>query len=149
MLLDELMNKLSKVKKGAFIHIEYKSNPKPLAAHKGDVIQKVSSGAYRLGIKYANLKVNQNKVIVPMVWGEWYSKDFQNYIITHTNKQGETKQYLRIYTTPGQKSVTKWFLNGVECTKRWLVENGYIIDEPHDEISCFNIQVDNLIKVGI
>lgn len=141
MLKDELLQLLQNIKKGSFIHLEYKSFPKPAKGHKGETIEKVTNGTYRLGITYANLKVNENKVTGPLPWGEW---DTLNYII----KKGD-KEYLRVYTTT-HKSHTKWFVNGEEVDYDYIITNNYLTpsQQNHTHTDCFVIPIENLIQVG-
>lgn len=145
MELQKLLDLLKNIKKGTFIHLEYKSEPKPLASHKGDHIEKITSGTYRLGITYANLKANEGKITGPMNGGTW-DLDLENYIIT--NKNGEKK--LRVYTAVNKKSNSKWYLNGKETTKEFLIENGYlsVASQNHSHIECFDIFVKNILMVG-
>ena len=142
----ELQNKLSTYTKGTFIKMEYKSNPTPLAAHKGDLIEKVSKGVYRLGITYANMKVNANRITGPLKSGQWRN-GLENYIIDSVDKKGIQKSKLRVYTTK-HKTITKWFLNGVETTKQWLIDNGYISSAQSGPRLCFDVLIDNIISIG-
>lgn len=149
MTKEELIQKIKTIRKGTFINIEYKSFPKPLAAHKDAVIEKITKGVYRLGITYANMKINENKVTGPLPFGEW-QPNYENYIITHTNKNGDYKEWLRIYTSNHHHSHTTWMLNGQEVNKQWLLDNGYIgkssAESKHNDL--FIIEIKNLIKLG-
>lgn len=146
MLLQELINKLQNVKKGAFVKISYKSQPKLLKAHKEEQVEKVTNGVYRLGISYANMKINKNKITGSLPFGEWVG-GLENYIITHTNKNGETKTYLRVYTTKHHAKV-KWVLNGQETTKQHLLDNGYFNENKSTHTELFIVPIENVISIG-
>ena len=138
----ELLEKISKVRKGTFIKIEYKSVKKPLAAFKGSTIEKYSKGVYRLGITYANMKENQNKVTGALPFGKW-EPNLENYIVDYNGKK-----YLRVYVDSKHKTTSKWFLNGVETTKDYLVDNRIIGAQNKHHTSCFILPIENIISIG-
>lgn len=146
MTLEKLIELLKNIKKGTFVKMTYKSVKKPLAAHKGDLIEKVSSGVYRLGITYANMKINAEKITGPMNSGEW-KRGFENYIINDLDKNGNETHKLRVYTTK-HKTTSKWYLNGVETTKEWLETNGYIGKQTSKPTPLFNVFVENVLALG-
>lgn len=144
MKLSDVKNKIAEIKKGTFLHIEYMKEEQ-----KGEhLLVKESSGVYRIGINYANLKTQKNKVTGPLAWGEWV-KCYENYLLSHT-KKGETEEnfYLRIYTTDSVKTVSRYFLDGVERTKQWLIDNGFIKVKKSERLDCFCVNVKNITKIG-
>ena len=149
MTRENCIEKITTIKKGTFVTIAFKSYPKPLSAHKNDVIEKFTCGVYRIGISYINMKINEDKVVTNLPYGQ-YDPDYQNYIITHTNKSGEYKEFLRIYTTQNHKHNPKTFykLNGEIVTKEFLIENGYISASKSNPTSVFNVEIKNLISIG-
>ena len=137
MLLNELIEKLETIKKGAFIHIEYKSEKELAKKYGSPKLEKFTNGCYRLGMAYSNLGANKNVVTGDLPWGQFV---LNNYIIEHKGRY-----YLRIYTTQ-HKSHTKYFLNGVETDKATLEqEYNYKSSGP---TLCFNVPIENILKLG-
>ena len=142
MLFNELKEKLQTIKKGAFVKMQWKSNPKPYAKYKEYSIEKYSKGVVRLGIKYANLKDKKGKNIQPMLYGE-YVENFDNYIIEY-----KRKYYLRVYVSKKHKTLIQYLLNGIETTKEYLVNNGIIPNYEKGDLLCFNVSIENIISLG-
>lgn len=139
MTKQELINALKNYKKGTYIHIEYKSK-KVLGKKYGEpLLEKKSSGCYRLGLKFANLKENKNRVINERPWGVQVEY-MENYLIEHNGKY-----YLQVYTTP-HKTHTRYFLNGEETNKQELELNFKYKTSPKS--SVFNIALENVLKLG-
>ncbi len=137
MKLQELIEKLETIKKGAFIHIEYKSEKELAKKYGSPKLEKFTNGCYRLGMAYSNLGANKNVVTGDLPWGQFVLK---NYIIEHKGRY-----YLRIYTTQ-HKSHSKYFLNGVETDKSTLEqEYNYKSSSP---TLCFNVPIENILKLG-
>lgn len=146
MTYQEVLNQIKAIRKGAFVRIAYKSNPHTLKAGRGEDIEKVSVGVYRIGIKYANLKINENKVIQPLNGKKWAADDLINYVL-ESDKNGEKRFYLRVYTTK-IKTRSKWSINGLETTKAALVERGLISDTKSSFTPCFDLAIENIISIG-
>ena len=150
MELKKLLDVISNIAKGTYVKVMYKSIKQPLAAHKGNVIEKVSYGVYRLGIAYANKQENIGRQTGPLRGtNEQWLKGFENYIIEDNVK----KTYkLRLYTSENKnlKPTTKWYLNGVETTKQWLIDNKYISESSSktNPSNTFNVFVENVIAIG-
>jgi hypothetical protein len=109
-------------------------------------VEKYCRGVIKLGIKYANLKENKEKITGPLLWGK-FSENFENYIIEHT-KDGKTRYYLRVYVSKKHKTLVQWFIDGVETTKEYLVNEGIIADYERKDLSCFDIAIENIISLG-
>ena len=136
----DLIKKALSTKKGAFTKIKYFSD-------KGNGVIKETSCVVRLGINYGNIKHNKEKIVGDLPWGQWV-KGLEGYVIEHTNKKGEYKQYLRLYTTAIKSMVVKWTLNGVETTKQALIDNGLLKDKPRKIEDCFNVPMDHILSIG-
>lgn len=137
MLLNELIEKLETIKKGTFIHIEYKSEKELAKKYGSPKLEKFTNGCYRLGIAYSNLGPNKNVVTGDLPWGQFV---LNNYIIEHKGRY-----YLRIYTTH-HKSHSQYFLNGVETDKATLEqEYNYKSSSP---TLCFVVPIENILKLG-
>lgn len=135
--LEKIQEILKTIKKGSFINIQYQTKPK-LAKKFADIeLLKRTSGCYRVGIKYANLGENKEKITGPLSYGTYF---LENYIIEHKGNY-----YLRVYTTKNHKSKSKFFVNGVETSRKEVEETfNYKSSQP---TLCFNINLDNIISI--
>ena len=146
-----LLDQIKTLKKGAYTYAEYKSEPKPLAAHKDAKIVKVSKGVYRFGIAYKNIKEvkESGKEVGPLPFGSW-EENFENYIVSHT-KDEKTTKYLRFYITKHHKTRTQWYLNGEKVSVDKLINGGYISEKAankkHDLL--FIVPLQNVLKLGV
>ena len=156
MTLKEITNTMNTLKKGVYTYCEYKSEPTPLKEHKDAKIVKVSSGVYRFGISYANIKEvkESGKEIGPLPFGKW-EDNLANYVITHTKQDNKTKEmiiskYLRFYTTKHHHTKTQWYLNGEKVSVDMLVANGYISESKakSEHKDLFIVPIQNVIRVG-
>ena len=143
MEMEKVIEKAKAIKKGAFVKIEFYSDPKKLAAGKTVEIVKKSKGVFRLGINYAHLKINAGKVTGELMGKVWKDGD-TNYIL-QSEKTG--KYMLRVYTT---KTATRseWFENGVKTTKQALVDRKLVSDRKSGFTPCFDLAIENIISIG-
>lgn len=150
MLLNEIITKINSLRKGAYTYCEYRSEPKPLAAHKDAKIVKVSSGVYRFGIAYKNIKEvkESGKQVGSLPFGSWET-NLENYVVSHT-KEEKTTKYLRFYITKHHKTKTQWYLNGEKVSVDMLVKGGYIsekaVNKKHDLL--FIVPIQNVLRLG-
>lgn len=132
---------------GQFASVTFKSNPKPAAAFKGVVLEKVTTGVFRSGVNFANLSSTQAEFasgerteVQPLAWGSWESFPF---VITH---KGE--RFLRLTTVNGVKSKSTFKVNGVEVSKdefeQFLVPSARSDAKTPTEV--FNIKEANLVS---
>ena len=143
MEMEKVIEKAKAIKKGAFVKIEFYSDPKKLAAGKTVEIVKKSKGVFRLGINYAHLKINAGKVTGELMGKVWKEGD-TNYIL-QSEKTG--KYMLRVYTT---KTATRseGFENGVKTTKQALVDRKLVSDRKSGFTPCFDLAIENIISIG-
>lgn len=144
MEVKQAIARAKEIKKGAFVSVEYYGNPKKLKSAENVEIIKKCKGVYRLGLTYANLKINANKETGGLNGVEWVS-GLENYELT--NAKGE--EMIRLYTTKC-KTHSQWFINGIETTKTKLVNMGLISkSEPSQAVPpCINVKIKNLIRIG-
>lgn len=88
----------------------------------------------------------------PLAWGKWKE---QGLILEHTNKQGEYKTYVRLYSVPYHKGAinstqAEYFLNGKLINKSELQRLGIVNDSywKDKEMNLFNLCTDNIISIG-
>jgi hypothetical protein len=101
--------------KGQFASVTFKSNPKPAAAFKGVVLEKIVTNVFRAGVDFANLASvkegiasNERGEVQPLAWGSWVNFPF---VIEH---KGE--RFLRL-TSAGKKAFVVFKVNGVTVGK--------------------------------
>ena len=157
----EMVEKI-KSAKGEFIKASWKSEPKPAAAHKGVLLEKVTTGVVRAGINYANLSAVTEAIengergeVQELPFGEWVKFP---YIIGHTNKKGEYTEYMRLYPSEGINHYpsSQFFVDGEEVDKETFA--GYLTPsaakkllEPteDDRPLCFTIKMHNLLPLEL
>lgn len=131
----EILNKLSTIKKGKFISLKKK---KVL----GEGIEKISDLVIRLGVNYSHMKASEGKPVGGLLWGNWV-KGLEGLVIEHKGKY-----YLRVASSYSNTSKSIYLLNGKEISRKEVVE---LIGEkkviPHNP-DIYNIQFENIIALG-
>ena len=152
----EMVEKI-KSAKGEFIKASWKSNPKPAAAHKGVLLEKVTTGVVRAGINYANLSAVKDAIeaggrgeVQSLPWGEW---SMFPYVINHYGKE-----YLRLYPSEGINHVPRsiYYVNGEEVDKETFAgyltpsESKKLLEPSEDDRPlCFTIKMENLLPLEL
>jgi hypothetical protein len=135
---------------GQHISLTFQSKGKPSAQYKGADMLKVTKGAFRAGIDFANLSEVKEAIakgergeVEPLPWGEWSSFP---YCITHKGKN-----YFRFYPATGgiiQKPSVTYYVNGSEVDKETYQEMLPPSDRKPSEKPCFVIESDNILSIG-
>lgn len=149
------------LKKGAYTKVVFKSKKKALSAYEkanGEtVIEKVSEGVARFGIKYQNTASYKNKIIDPnqepsrngVSQYDSLVSGYENLLI-ETNKDGKVSHKIKIYTSKSDnlRMTTKWYLNGKEVDKSDL--DGIMCKSTNkgDDLIMFTVKLENLISIG-
>lgn len=138
----EILQKLAEVKKGRYINL---TKIKDL----GSGIVKESDMVIRLGVNYANMKINENKQTGQLPWGRWV-EGLENLVVEHKGKY-----YLRITSTdPSHPEsgadviATRYLRNGQEISKEEVI---YLIGENKTSSSAspvYNVKFENIVKLG-
>ena len=145
------MNALDKffAAKGQFVKVSFQSEKKPAAAHKGTSLVKQTTGVFRAGINFANLKSVKDGIangergeVQPLPWGEWVKFP---YLISH---KGES--YIRLYPAVNGKVIVTYLVNGSPVDKDTF--NGYLTPSdarrPDEPIECFTVKLNNVISIA-
>ena len=136
----EILNKLQTIKKGRYISL---TKVKDL----GQGVIKQSNMVIRLGVNFANMKVNEGRETGSLPWGEWVP-GLENLVIKHTNKQGETNYYLRVANSYADNTSTAYMLNGEIISKEQALT---IVGEKKMKTSfsdVYNVKFGNIITLG-
>jgi len=142
----EILTRLAEIKKGRYINF---TKVKEL----GKGITKESDMVIRLGVSYANMKINAERETGQLPWGEWVP-GLENLVIRHI-KDNEENYYLRITSTdPAHPEsgadviATRYLLNGEEISKERVLE---LIGEKKLSGSAspvYNVKFENIIRLG-
>ena len=149
---NEILSKLATIKKGRYISLTKVKDC-------GNGVVKESDMVIRLGVNYANMKINENKQTGELPWGHWVP-GLENLVIEHTKVDKKTKEamtsyYLRVTSTdPAHPETgadviaTRYLLNG-EVVDRQTISS--LIDEKKLESkpsSVYSIKFENIIRLG-
>lgn len=131
---EEIINVIKNIKKGTYVSIH---KVKDL----GEGVTKHSIMLVRMGIDFANMKVNEGREVGELPWGEW---EVFPYVIKHKGTF-----YLRVYNSyVEQGSVHSFYQhNGVDITKEEAIA---IVGEqkPSKPSDCYTIKFDNIVSIG-
>lgn len=156
MTFESVLTKLSNYNNGSFIRCGWQSDLSNARARKeGVVVTKQSEATVRLGIKYSNIKAvklaratNPESEEKPRkIWFR-HLEDVPAIIehLEHTEKK-----YLCMYPiSKGGNPKVKYFLNGEEVTKEFLMNSGYVnaSEWNKNETNIFSIPLENIRFIG-
>jgi hypothetical protein len=133
--------------RGNFVKVSFQTEKKPAAAHKGNTLQKFTTGVFRAGINFANLGSVKDAIangergaVQPLPWGEW--QQFP-YVIKH-----KESFYLRLYPAKNAKVETTYLVNGQITTKADF--DSYLTPsdaKSPDKFECFTVKCENVIAL--
>ena len=101
---NEILEKLATAKKGKYIQL---SKIKDL----GSGITKVSDLVIRLGVDYANMKINEGREVGGLPWGHWV-EGLEGLVIEHKGNY-----YLRVTTAYSNNNKSYYYLNNEPISK--------------------------------
>ena len=133
---NEILAKLSQAKKGKYIQL---SKIKDL----GNGVTKVSDLVIRLGVDYANMKINEGREVGSLPWGHWV-EGLEGLVIEHKGNY-----YLRVASAYSNNGKCVYLLNGNEISKEEVVS---LVGEKKLEskaLDVYNIKFENILELGI
>jgi len=135
---------------GQHIPVTFQSEGKPSAQFKGVKLRKVTSGAFRAGIDFANLGEVKEAIargergeVEPLPWGEWALFPFH---ITH-----KEKSYIRLYPASGgmiQAPKVTYFMGEQEITKEEYQSMLPPSSRKSSDKPCFVVESGNILSIG-
>ena len=138
----EILSKLAAVKNGKYISL---TKVKDL----GEGIKKESDMLIRLGVNYANMKVNEGKQTGSLPWGHWV-EGLENLAIEHKGQY-----YLRVTSVNPEHPesgadviATRYIKDGREISRDEVVA---IIGESKAKSTpstVYNIKFENIVRLG-
>lgn len=134
---------------GQHVSVSFQSQPKPSAVNKELNLKKITSGAFRAGIDFANLSTVKEGIengergeVQSLPWGEWVSFPY------HIQHKG--KDYVRLYPPAGgfiQTPKVQYFINDEEVDKDTFNSKLTPSAAKSKETECFTIAADNIISI--
>ena len=132
----EILNKLANVKKGRYVSLKKKKD-------LGEGIVKVSDLVIRLGVNYANMKVNENREAVQgLKWGNWV-EGLEGLVIEHKGNY-----YLRVASSYSNNGKSVYLKDGQEVSKEvvaGLIGEKKLESKPAD---VYNIKFENILELN-
>lgn len=142
MTTQEILQKLAEIKKGRYINF---TKVKDL----GSGISKESDMVIRLGVNYANMKINADKQTGSLPWGQWV-EGLENLVVEHKGKY-----YLRITSThPSNPEsgadiiATRYLRDGQEISKKQVIEMLGEKKLSGTPSPVYTVKFENIIKLG-
>jgi hypothetical protein len=134
--------------KGQFISVEWFSEPKPSAKHKGVMLRKTTTAVVRTGVAYENLKVIKDAIangereeVGSLPWGQWL---VYPYAIWHKGTE-----YIRLTLGANTRPSCVYEVNGVVTDRTTFLSyqppSASAEREPSEVIT---VKLESLIKVG-
>lgn len=133
----EILNKLGEVKKGRYIALKKKKD-------LGEGVVKVSDLVIRLGVDYANMKINKDRTtpIQPLKWGHWV-EGLEGLVIEHKNNY-----YLRVASSYSNNGKVIYLLNGQEVDESIVKERIGAKKLESQNADVYNIKFENILALG-
>lgn len=134
--------------KGQFVSASWQSLPKPLAAHKGKVLRKVSKAVVRTGVSFANLASVKNAIeagergevgSLPD-WQEWVKFPF---LLRH---KGNGTEYLRITLLPDTKVESVLTVDDIEVDAKTFYS--MLPKQSGERPDILSIKIENILSIG-
>ena len=139
---EDILMKLAEVKKGRYVKFTKIKD-------FGFGVIKESDMVIRLGVDFANMKINSERVVGELPWGHWV-EGLENLVIEHKGNY-----YLRITSTdPANPEsgadviATRYLLDGVQVAKKEVLEKIGEAKVSTSASSVYNIKFDNIIRIG-
>jgi hypothetical protein len=147
----EVINKILNTK-GSFVKAYWKSNPKPAAAYKNVILEKVTSAVVRAGVNFANLSSVKDAIengergeVQSLPWGNW--KQFP-YIIEHKDAE-----YIRLYPSTGNNHFpsSTYYVDGQVVDKGTFAEflteseRKKLLNPEENRPECFTVKSNNIL----
>lgn len=138
--------------KGSFVKAYWKSSPKPAAAHKAVLLEKVTGAVVRAGIDFSNLSSVQEAIesgerneVQSLPWGQW--KMFP-YVIEHKDTD-----YIRLYPSLSATHIpsTTYYVNGDIAKKEEFAsyltesERKKLLNPDENRPECFTVKAENIL----
>ena len=142
MTYQEIIDKIKEAKKGSYIKL---TKVKDL----GEGVVKESDMVIRLGVSYANMAINKDRITQPLKWGHWV-EGLENLVLEHKGQY-----YLRItskdpeHPESGADVIATRYMRGDKSISK--EEALQIVGEKNmssSASSVYNIKFCNIVSIG-
>lgn len=132
---EQIIEKLLNAKRGQYVSLKKEKD-------LGNGVKKITDMVIRLGVDYANMKVNEGRQTGSLPWGHWV-EGLEGYVIEHKGNY-----YLRVASSYSNTTKSVYLLNGKEVGKE--VVEGLIPTSKlkTSESDVYNIKFGNIIQLG-
>lgn len=115
----DILEKIQSLKSGEFVRLQWRRPLATLKAHKGEFIEKATSGVFRVGVDYDATRAVQEGRADGTLPAENQGLNGKEWVqfprILRSLKTGNL--LLRVSTVPNQTPTSTYFLNGKEVVK--------------------------------
>lgn len=132
----QIINKLQTIKKGQYVSL---TKIKDL----GKGASKVSDMVIRLGVDFANMKVNEGRESIgSLPWGNWVN-GLEGLVIEHKGNY-----YLRVASSYANNAKTTYYINNEEVSKEAVEELIGVKKLEGKASDVYNIKFENILALG-
>lgn len=134
---EEIIQTMLSKKKGQYVSLKKEKD-------LGNGVKKITDMVIRLGVDYANMKVNENREteIGSLPWGHWV-EGLEGYVIEHKGHY-----YLRVASSYSNTTKSIYTLNGVEVGDEVVCELVAPYKLKSSSADVYNIKFENIIQLG-
>lgn len=134
---EEIIQTMLSKKKGQYVSLKKEKD-------LGNGVKKITDMVIRLGVDYANMKVNEERTtpIQPLKWGHWV-EGLEGYVIEHKGQY-----YLRVASSYSNTTKSIYLLNGVEVGDEVVSELVAPYKLKSSAADVYNIKFENIIQLG-
>lgn len=131
----EILNKLGEVKKGRYISLKKKKD-------LGEGVVKISDLVIRLGVEFANMKINEGREVGALPWGHWV-EGLEGLVIEHKGNY-----YLRVASAYSNTNKSTYYLNDKPISKEEVVAMLGEKKVQSGNPDVYNIKFENILELG-
>lgn len=132
----EILNKMGNVKKGRYVSLKKKKD-------LGEGIEKISDLVIRLGVEFANMKINEGREVGSLPWGHWV-EGLEGLVIEHKGNY-----YLRVTSSYSNNGKSIYLKDGQEISKEAVIAllgEKKVLGQAAD---VYNIKFENILELNV
>lgn len=134
---NEIIEAMLSKKKGQYVSLKKQKD-------LGNGVKKITDMVIRLGVEYANMKVNEGREteIGSLPWGQWV-EGLEGYVIEHKGNY-----YLRVSSSYSNTTKNIYTLNGVEISREEVEGLVAPYKLKSSEADVYNIKFSNILSLN-
>jgi len=133
---EEILSRLKNVKKGRYVSLQKKKD-------LGEGFTKISDLVIRLGVNYANMKINEGRTTGSLPWGHWV-EGLENLVIEHKGNF-----YLRVTSAYSKNGKSAYYYNGKPVDKSFVIERLGEKKVASNNPDVYNIKFENILELNL